>query len=74
MLRCEASTFIFVLLSGYLDEDVRVTAAHDQQRDDVESDKVEHVVDSFLPSLMETAMGHALSEVHMVRFDGSEDK
>lgn len=63
-----------MLLSVDLDKDAGVTAAHDEQRDNVESDKVEHVVNRLLPSLVETPMCHALSEIHLFGFDCSEDE
>lgn len=63
-----------MLLSVDLNKDAGVTAAHDEQRDNVECDKVEHVVDCLLPSLMETPMCHTLSEINFFSFDCSEDE
>lgn len=45
-------------------QDATVAAAHDQQGHHVQSDEVEHVVDSLLPVMAEAAMRHTLSEVH----------
>lgn len=67
-------TFGVVQLSVDLDEDAGVAAAHDQQRNYIQSHKMKHVVCRLLPALVKTAVRDALSEVHALGFDGPEDE
>lgn len=57
-----------------MQQDAAVTAAHHQQRDDVQRDEVKHVVNCFLPAMTEAAMRRTLSEVHQVHLDSPEDE
>lgn len=49
--------------AGYLDKDPRVAVDHDDQRQEEEAHKGEHVVEGLLPVLDKTAVGGALGEV-----------
>lgn len=57
-----------------LDQDAGVAAAHDQQGDDVERDKVEHIVERFLPAVPEAAVSCTLREVHAMCSHRPKDK
>ena len=60
--------------AGYLNEDSCVAEDHDDQRQQEEAHKGEHVVEGLLPVLDKTAMGGALGEVlrhrdgHIVKY------
>lgn len=67
-------TFGVVQLSVDLDEDAGVAAAHDQQRNHIQGHKMKHVVRRLVPALVKAAVCDALSEVHVLGFDRSEDE
>lgn len=67
-------TFFSQVLQVDVQQDAAVAAAHHQQGDDVQCGEVEHVVHGFLPSVAEAAMSRALSEIHSLHPDGSEDE
>lgn len=59
----------------YLNENTCVAEDHDNQRQEEEAHKGEHVVEGLLPVLVKTAMGGALGEVlrdcdgHIVKYN-----
>lgn len=61
--------------AGYLNEDSRVAEDHDDQREQEEAHKGEHVVEGLLPVLDKTPMSGALGEVlrncdgHIVKYE-----
>lgn len=57
-----------------LGEDAGVAENHDKQREDVQRNKVKHVVCGLLPQMQEASMGHTLSEVHSFSFNGPKDE
>ena len=68
------ATFVLLVLSVDVDKDSGVAAGHDQQGDDIERDKVEHVVEGLLPAPGEAAVCNALREVHPLRLQRPEYK
>lgn len=66
--------------AGYLNKDSRVTEDHDDQRQEEEAHKGEHVVEGLLPVLDKTAVGGALGEVlrdcdgHIVKYKHLHEK
>lgn len=70
----DSHTFVLVDLPIDLGEDAGVAENHDKQREDVQRDKVKHVVCCLLPQIQETSMGHTLSEVHSFSFNGPKDE
>lgn len=60
--------------AGYLNKDSCVTEDHNDQRQEEEAHKGEHVVEGLLPALDKTAMGGALGKVfwdcdgHIVKY------
>ena len=60
--------------AGYLNKDPCITEDHDDQWQEEEANKGEHVVEGLLPVLDKTAMGGALGEVlrdcdgHIVKY------
>lgn len=67
-------SLVSVHLPVDLDEDACVAEAHDQQREDVEGHKVEHVVGRLLPAVLEASVGHALDKVHPLCLHRPEDE
>lgn len=67
-------TFALVHLPIDLGEDTSVAESHDKQGEDIQGHKVKHVVCRLLPAMLETSMGHTLSEVHSISFYGPKDK
>lgn len=49
--------------AGYLNKDPCVTGDHDDQREEEEAHKGEHVIDGLLPVLDKTAMSGALGKI-----------
>jgi len=73
---CEraCATFVLLVLPVDVDQDQGVAAGHGQQGDDIERDKVEHVVEGLLPALGEAAVRNTLCEVDPVRLHRPEYK
>lgn len=67
-------TFVLVDLPIDLGEDAGVAENHDKQREDVQGNKVKHVVSCLLPQVQEASVGHTLSEVHPLSFNGPKDE
>jgi len=67
-------TFSLGHLPVDLDEDAGVAEGHDQQGEDVQRHKVEHVVGRLLPRVPEAPVSHTLREVHAVGFNGAKDE
>ena len=67
-------TFSLVHLPIDLDEDAGVAESHDKQGEDIQRHKVKHVVCRLLPAMLETPMGHTLSEVHSISLNGPKDE
>lgn len=67
-------TFALVHLPIDLDEDTSVAESHDKQGEHIQRHKVKHVVCRLLPAMQETSMGHTLSEVHSISFNGPKDE
>lgn len=61
-------------LSIDLGEDASVAESHDKQGEDIQRHKVKHVICRLLPAMLETSMGHTLSEVHSISFNGPKDE
>lgn len=57
-----------------LDKDAAVAESHNQQGADIQCDKVKHVVGGLLPAMLETSVGHTLSEVHSFGFNRPKDE
>lgn len=57
-----------------LGEDAGVAENHDKQGEDIQRNKVKHVVCRLLPEEREASMGHTLSEVRSVSFNGPKDE
>lgn len=70
----DSHTFVLVDLPIDLGEDAGVAENHDKQREDVQRNKVKHVVCGLLPQMQETSVGHTLSEVHSFSFNGPKDE
>lgn len=70
----ESHTFALVHLPIDLGEDAGVAESHDKQGEDIQCHKVKHVVCRLLPRIRETSMGHTLSEVHSISFNGPKDE
>lgn len=57
-----------------MQQDAAVAAAHHQQGDHIQRDKVKHVVKRLLPAVAEAAVSCTLSEVDGLHPNRSEDK
>lgn len=73
-LGTDSHTFALADLPIDLGQNAGVAENHDKQGEDIERDKVKHVVRRLLPQIPETAVGHTLSEVHSISFDGPKDE
>lgn len=73
-LDSESHTFALADLPINLGENAGVAENHDKQGEDIQCNKVKHVVCRLLPEIPETSVGHTLSEVHSISFNGPKDE